>query len=254
MCHIGSVFFSQTRMSTSKSSLVSHISNIWRHVSADMKQCWSWNWYYTNCSLLYCHVFFLPVRFPLCLSFFRKASIFVSFLVDVALGMLLMSWLYRDNHITMLANTLVPAADVSVDRINCMAIFVCTSCAKTLGVRTFLESWRFWTVLIFIWVMKYNIIISISIAYPKIIRYLQYHQTFFLSKTSLGLDITVASKSMWLLQYDLVFCTTVYFLYFKNKNKMQVNPILSSLNLVMPLIHVPLVCVGTASLQKKTSN
>lgn len=38
----------------------------------------------------------------------------MSFLVDVALGMLLIWWLYRDNHITMLANTLVPAADVSV--------------------------------------------------------------------------------------------------------------------------------------------
>ncbi|XP_041812721.1 phosphatidylinositol N-acetylglucosaminyltransferase subunit Q [Chelmon rostratus] len=43
--------------------------------------------------------------------FMRKANILVSFLVDVALGVLLMSWLYRDNHITMLANTLVPAAD-----------------------------------------------------------------------------------------------------------------------------------------------
>lgn len=37
----------------------------------------------------------------------------VSFLVDVALGVLLMWWLYRDNHISMLANALVPAADVS---------------------------------------------------------------------------------------------------------------------------------------------
>ncbi|XP_029015482.1 phosphatidylinositol N-acetylglucosaminyltransferase subunit Q [Betta splendens] len=45
------------------------------------------------------------------LHFMRKANILVSFLVDVALGILLMSWLYRDNHITMLANTLVPAAD-----------------------------------------------------------------------------------------------------------------------------------------------
>lgn len=44
-------------------------------------------------------------------QFMRKANILVSFLVDVALGMLLMSWLYRDNHITMLANTLVPVAD-----------------------------------------------------------------------------------------------------------------------------------------------
>ncbi|XP_061906271.1 phosphatidylinositol N-acetylglucosaminyltransferase subunit Q isoform X2 [Entelurus aequoreus] len=43
--------------------------------------------------------------------FMRKANIFVSFLVDVALGMMLVSWLYRDQHISMLANTLVPAAD-----------------------------------------------------------------------------------------------------------------------------------------------
>ncbi|XP_035510576.1 phosphatidylinositol N-acetylglucosaminyltransferase subunit Q [Morone saxatilis] len=44
-------------------------------------------------------------------QFMRKANISVSFLVDVALGMLLIWWLYKDNHITMLANTLVPAAD-----------------------------------------------------------------------------------------------------------------------------------------------
>ncbi|XP_076609406.1 phosphatidylinositol N-acetylglucosaminyltransferase subunit Q [Chaetodon auriga] len=44
-------------------------------------------------------------------QFMRKANILVSLLVDVALGVLLMSWLYRDDHITMLANTLVPAAD-----------------------------------------------------------------------------------------------------------------------------------------------
>ncbi|XP_038563906.1 phosphatidylinositol N-acetylglucosaminyltransferase subunit Q [Micropterus salmoides] len=44
-------------------------------------------------------------------QFMRKANIVVSFLVDVALGMLLISWLYRDDHISMLANTLVPAAD-----------------------------------------------------------------------------------------------------------------------------------------------
>ncbi|XP_034046512.1 phosphatidylinositol N-acetylglucosaminyltransferase subunit Q isoform X1 [Thalassophryne amazonica] len=43
--------------------------------------------------------------------FMRQENIFVSFLVDVALGVLLMSWLYRENHISMLANTLVPAAD-----------------------------------------------------------------------------------------------------------------------------------------------
>ncbi|KAA8585556.1 hypothetical protein FQN60_004250 [Etheostoma spectabile] len=44
-------------------------------------------------------------------QFMRKANIVVSLLVDVALGMLLIWWLYRDNHITMLANMLVPAAD-----------------------------------------------------------------------------------------------------------------------------------------------
>lgn len=43
--------------------------------------------------------------------FMRKANILVSFLVDVALGMLLISWLYRENHISNLANALVPAAD-----------------------------------------------------------------------------------------------------------------------------------------------
>ncbi|XP_034567291.1 phosphatidylinositol N-acetylglucosaminyltransferase subunit Q [Notolabrus celidotus] len=44
-------------------------------------------------------------------EFMRKANICVSFLIDVALGMLLIWWLYRDDHISMLANTLVPAAD-----------------------------------------------------------------------------------------------------------------------------------------------
>lgn len=43
--------------------------------------------------------------------FMKKANILVSFLLDVALGVLLMSWLYRDDHIAMLANALVPAAD-----------------------------------------------------------------------------------------------------------------------------------------------
>lgn len=42
----------------------------------------------------------------------RKANVLVSFLVDVGLGLLLASWLYRDNHISMIANMLVPAADV----------------------------------------------------------------------------------------------------------------------------------------------
>lgn len=58
------------------------------------------------------------------LSPFSKANIVVSFLVDVALGMFLISWLYRDNHITMLANTLVPAADVSVWK-SSLAMFAC---------------------------------------------------------------------------------------------------------------------------------
>nr|XP_020502945.1 phosphatidylinositol N-acetylglucosaminyltransferase subunit Q [Labrus bergylta] len=44
-------------------------------------------------------------------EFMRKANIVVSFLIDVALGMLLIWWLYRDNHISTLANALVPAAD-----------------------------------------------------------------------------------------------------------------------------------------------
>lgn len=43
----------------------------------------------------------------------RKANILVSILLDVALGVLLMSWLYRDDHIATLAKMLVPAADVS---------------------------------------------------------------------------------------------------------------------------------------------
>lgn len=57
-----------------------------------------------------------PSNLLLCLSIcpcVRKANILVSFLLDVALGVLLMSWLYRDDHIAMLANALVPAADVS---------------------------------------------------------------------------------------------------------------------------------------------
>ncbi|KAJ0058441.1 hypothetical protein NL108_014628, partial [Boleophthalmus pectinirostris] len=44
-------------------------------------------------------------------TFMRKANIFVSLLLDVALGLLLMSWLYRDDHISSIANALVPAAD-----------------------------------------------------------------------------------------------------------------------------------------------
>lgn len=53
------------------------------------------------------------------LSVCRKANILVSFLVDVALGVLLMSWLYRDNRISILANALLPAADVSQARRRC---------------------------------------------------------------------------------------------------------------------------------------
>uniref|UniRef100_A0A4W4HA48 Phosphatidylinositol N-acetylglucosaminyltransferase subunit Q n=1 Tax=Electrophorus electricus TaxID=8005 RepID=A0A4W4HA48_ELEEL len=45
------------------------------------------------------------------MEFMRKANIFVSFLVDMSLGLLLVSWLYRENHISQLANTLVPVAD-----------------------------------------------------------------------------------------------------------------------------------------------
>ncbi|XP_056661726.1 phosphatidylinositol N-acetylglucosaminyltransferase subunit Q isoform X2 [Monodelphis domestica] len=41
----------------------------------------------------------------------RKANIFVSLLVDVALGILLLSWLYRKNRIGQLADALIPVAD-----------------------------------------------------------------------------------------------------------------------------------------------
>nr|XP_056722335.1 phosphatidylinositol N-acetylglucosaminyltransferase subunit Q [Euleptes europaea] len=41
----------------------------------------------------------------------RKANIFVSVLLDVTLGILLMSWLYRKNRIGHLANALIPMAD-----------------------------------------------------------------------------------------------------------------------------------------------
>uniref|UniRef100_A0A3P9MJD1 Phosphatidylinositol glycan anchor biosynthesis class Q n=1 Tax=Oryzias latipes TaxID=8090 RepID=A0A3P9MJD1_ORYLA len=45
------------------------------------------------------------------IEFTRKANTVVSVLVDVALGILLMSWLYRDEHVAALASALVPAAD-----------------------------------------------------------------------------------------------------------------------------------------------
>ncbi|XP_063200148.1 phosphatidylinositol N-acetylglucosaminyltransferase subunit Q-like [Chroicocephalus ridibundus] len=41
----------------------------------------------------------------------RKANIFISLLIDVALGMLLMSWLYQKNRIGHLDDTLIPVAD-----------------------------------------------------------------------------------------------------------------------------------------------
>ncbi|XP_028840862.1 phosphatidylinositol N-acetylglucosaminyltransferase subunit Q-like isoform X2 [Denticeps clupeoides] len=45
------------------------------------------------------------------MEFMRKANIFVSFLLDMALGLLLIAWLYRENRIGKLASTLVPVAD-----------------------------------------------------------------------------------------------------------------------------------------------
>ncbi|XP_030315627.1 phosphatidylinositol N-acetylglucosaminyltransferase subunit Q isoform X2 [Calypte anna] len=58
------------------------------------------------CMLL---TFLLSLISGVCRS--RKANIFVSLLIDVALGILLMSWLYRKNQIGHLADTLIPAAD-----------------------------------------------------------------------------------------------------------------------------------------------
>lgn len=49
------------------------------------------------------------------IEFMRKANILVSLLLDVALGLLLMSWLYQKNRIGQLADTLIPVAD-HVDR------------------------------------------------------------------------------------------------------------------------------------------
>ncbi|XP_027897770.1 phosphatidylinositol N-acetylglucosaminyltransferase subunit Q [Xiphophorus couchianus] len=45
------------------------------------------------------------------MDFMRKANVLVSVLLDVSLGVLLMSWLYRDQNIAMLASNMVPAAD-----------------------------------------------------------------------------------------------------------------------------------------------
>ncbi|OCT61666.1 hypothetical protein XELAEV_18047695mg [Xenopus laevis] len=44
-------------------------------------------------------------------EFMRKANTVVSILLDMALGVLLMSWLYRENQISQLADTLMPVAD-----------------------------------------------------------------------------------------------------------------------------------------------
>ncbi|XP_078414513.1 phosphatidylinositol N-acetylglucosaminyltransferase subunit Q isoform X1 [Cetorhinus maximus] len=44
-------------------------------------------------------------------EFMRKANLFVSFLIDVGLGLLLISWLYQKNRIGQLADALVPVAD-----------------------------------------------------------------------------------------------------------------------------------------------
>ncbi|XP_069761829.1 phosphatidylinositol N-acetylglucosaminyltransferase subunit Q [Narcine bancroftii] len=44
-------------------------------------------------------------------EFMRKANLFVSFLIDVGLGMLLILWLYQKNRIGQLADALIPAAD-----------------------------------------------------------------------------------------------------------------------------------------------
>ncbi|XP_074454209.1 phosphatidylinositol N-acetylglucosaminyltransferase subunit Q-like isoform X4 [Larus michahellis] len=58
------------------------------------------------CMLL---TFLLSLVSGVCRS--RKANIFVSLLIDVALGLLLISWLYRKNRIGHLADTLIPVAD-----------------------------------------------------------------------------------------------------------------------------------------------
>ncbi|XP_074135891.1 phosphatidylinositol N-acetylglucosaminyltransferase subunit Q isoform X2 [Sminthopsis crassicaudata] len=44
-------------------------------------------------------------------QFMRKANIFVSLLLDMALGIMLLSWLYRKNQIGQLAEALIPVAD-----------------------------------------------------------------------------------------------------------------------------------------------
>lgn len=43
----------------------------------------------------------------------RKANTLVSVLLDVTLGLLLLSWLHRKDRIGQLADALIPVADVS---------------------------------------------------------------------------------------------------------------------------------------------
>ncbi|XP_077172659.1 phosphatidylinositol N-acetylglucosaminyltransferase subunit Q isoform X2 [Paroedura picta] len=47
----------------------------------------------------------------------RKANIFVSILLDVTLGILLMYWLYQENRIGHLANALIPMADLVAEQL-----------------------------------------------------------------------------------------------------------------------------------------
>ncbi|XP_060116814.1 phosphatidylinositol N-acetylglucosaminyltransferase subunit Q [Heteronotia binoei] len=47
----------------------------------------------------------------------RKANIFVSLLLDMTLGILLMSWLYQKNRIGHLANALIPMADLVAEQL-----------------------------------------------------------------------------------------------------------------------------------------
>uniref|UniRef100_A0AAY5KR96 Phosphatidylinositol glycan anchor biosynthesis, class Q n=1 Tax=Esox lucius TaxID=8010 RepID=A0AAY5KR96_ESOLU len=52
-----------------------------------------------------------PTRATSHTDYMRKANIFMSFLLDVTLGLLLIYWLYRENRVGQLANALLPAAD-----------------------------------------------------------------------------------------------------------------------------------------------
>ncbi|KAM9305133.1 phosphatidylinositol N-acetylglucosaminyltransferase subunit Q [Gastrophryne carolinensis] len=52
-----------------------------------------------------------PERAPDHMTVMRKANIFLSLVLDITLGILLMSWLYRGNRIEQLADALIPVAD-----------------------------------------------------------------------------------------------------------------------------------------------